>query len=234
MASSGTRKRRERGSIVPEDILAGAFAVAERDGLDNLSMPELASHLGIGVTSIYWYFRSKDDLLRKMTDQATTTLQDKLPTPKDWKPEEWQEFLLAYFSTERASHQDANVLTDLVLMRTSSYSIPSTHRVYRSIERVLAYLVEVGFTPRQAWQVFSALSLYTRGFIITERTRRVNQTPPLGSPQLSLIDVDTMPILTELITNHSAMLDMADDESFEFGVRLALKQAARILEDTPT
>ncbi|MFC5338497.1 TetR/AcrR family transcriptional regulator [Leucobacter denitrificans] len=232
MTSNATRKRRERGSISPEDILAGAFIVAERDGLDNLSMPVLASHLEIGVTSIYWYFRSKDDLLRKMTTQATTFLQNQLPTTEGWKPEDWQEFLLSYFSADRASHQNANVLTDLVLMRTSSYSIPSTHRVYRGIESILAYLTKAGFTARQAWFLYSSLSLYTRGFIITERMRQVNQTPPVGLSQLSLIDVENMPILVGLISEHDAMLDMADDESFAFGVRLALEQAARILEET--
>ncbi len=30
----------------------------------------LAKHLDVGVTSIYWYFRKKDDLLNAMTDRA--------------------------------------------------------------------------------------------------------------------------------------------------------------------
>jgi AcrR family transcriptional regulator len=33
-------------------------------------MPLLGKHLGVGVTSIYWYFRKKDDLLNAMTDRA--------------------------------------------------------------------------------------------------------------------------------------------------------------------
>ena len=56
------RKRRERGSIDPEEIINGAFELAEEVSIDNLSMPMLGKHLGVGVTSIYWYFRKKDDL----------------------------------------------------------------------------------------------------------------------------------------------------------------------------
>jgi AcrR family transcriptional regulator len=33
-------------------------------------MPRLAQRLDVGVTSIYWYFRSKDDLLDMMTERA--------------------------------------------------------------------------------------------------------------------------------------------------------------------
>ena len=50
------RQRRERGSINPDDIIKGAFELAEQVGIDNLSMPLLGKHLGVGVTSIYWYF----------------------------------------------------------------------------------------------------------------------------------------------------------------------------------
>ena len=64
------RQRRERGSINPHDIIEGAFELAETVGIDNLSMPVLGRHLGVGVTSIYWYFRKKDDLLNAMTDRA--------------------------------------------------------------------------------------------------------------------------------------------------------------------
>ena len=56
-------------------------------GIDNLSMPLLGKHLGVGVTSIYWYFRKKDDLLNAMTDRALR--QYVFATPyveaKDWR-----------------------------------------------------------------------------------------------------------------------------------------------------
>ena len=64
------RARRERGSISIEEILRGAFDIARAVSVDNLSMPQLARHLDVGVTSIYWYFRRKDDLLDAMTEQA--------------------------------------------------------------------------------------------------------------------------------------------------------------------
>jgi transcriptional regulator, TetR family len=58
-ATADKRRRRERGSINPDDIVSGAFELAEQVSIDNLSMPMLGKHLDVGVTSIYWYFRKK-------------------------------------------------------------------------------------------------------------------------------------------------------------------------------
>lgn len=76
------RQRRERGSINPEDIIKGAFELAEQVSIDNLSMPLLGKHLGVGVTSIYWYFRKKDDLLNAMTDRALREFVVATPTSR--------------------------------------------------------------------------------------------------------------------------------------------------------
>lgn len=76
------RQRRERGSINPDDIIDGAFELAERIGVDNLSMPLLGKHLGVGVTSIYWYFRKKDDLLNAMTTRALRQYVFATPTSR--------------------------------------------------------------------------------------------------------------------------------------------------------
>ena len=42
----GEAPRRERGSINPDDIITGAFELAEQVSIDNLSMPLLGKHLG--------------------------------------------------------------------------------------------------------------------------------------------------------------------------------------------
>ena len=55
------RRQRERGSISVDEILKGAFEVATDVPIDRLSMPLLARHLDVGVTSIYWYFRKKNE-----------------------------------------------------------------------------------------------------------------------------------------------------------------------------
>jgi AcrR family transcriptional regulator len=67
------RRRRERGSISVDEILNGAFAVAADVSIDNLSMPLLARNLDVGVTSIYWYFRKKDELQALVVQMSVFT-----------------------------------------------------------------------------------------------------------------------------------------------------------------
>jgi AcrR family transcriptional regulator len=73
------RRRRERGSISVDEILNGAFEVAAEVSIDNLSMPLPARQLDVGVTSIYWYFRKKDELLDAMTDWALQRYEFTVP-----------------------------------------------------------------------------------------------------------------------------------------------------------
>ncbi len=230
MASTPTRKRRARGSIDPEKILDGAFEIASRDGLDNLSMPGLAAHLDVGVTSIYWYFRNKEDLLRQMNARAIKNDQSQSVTAADFDAEDWREFLYRHSVTSRERYGQDDLLIDLTLMKTSAYSGTVTKFIYQDVERTLEYLLKAGFMLPTAWYVLSSLSIFTRGFAITERNRRHNQTPPEGRPQLNLLDADSMPLLSKLVAEEEGVIiDMTGDRSFDFGLNAILDTAERLL-----
>src|SRR6478609_11109538 len=92
------RRRRERGSISVDEILNGAFQIATEVSIDNLSMPLLARHLDVGVTSIYWYFRKKDELLDAMSDRALAQYEFTVP---DIDASNWLESLRNHAQTMR-------------------------------------------------------------------------------------------------------------------------------------
>lgn len=230
MTKPVARQRRARGSIDPDQILDGAFAVSERVGLDRLSMPELAAHLDVGVTSIYWYFRNKEDLLRRMTSRAIASLHAELTGPDGRPPAEWCSYLREFFTDQRRLYLEDGLRLDLILMRTGTYTTSSTHIVYQLIEDTVAYLVNAGFTLRTAWYVYSTLSIYSRGFVIAERNREMNGTPPSGDLQLDLLDARTMPLLSRLVVEEPMFIDMTGDQSFEFGLGTLLEEAERLLQ----
>ena len=115
-ATAVKRQRRERGSINPNDIIEGAFQLAEQIGIDNLSMPLLGKHLGVGVTSIYWYFRKKDDLLNAMTDRALR--QFAVATPYV-EANDWRATLGEHARGMRKAFLSNPILSDLVLIRSA-------------------------------------------------------------------------------------------------------------------
>jgi AcrR family transcriptional regulator len=65
------------------EITAVALGIADREGLDAVSMRRVAAELETGAASLYRYVETRDDLLDLMTDAAGAELR--LPPPTgDW------------------------------------------------------------------------------------------------------------------------------------------------------
>jgi AcrR family transcriptional regulator len=65
------------------EITAAALAIADREGLDAVSMRRVAADLGTGAASLYRYVETRDDLLDLMTDAVSGEYS--LPEPSgDW------------------------------------------------------------------------------------------------------------------------------------------------------
>jgi AcrR family transcriptional regulator len=212
--AGSSRRRRHRGSMSADEIVKGAFDVARGISLDKLSMPGLAEHLDVGVTSIYWYFRKKEDLLNAMTDIAVEKFVHMMPPLPPAGA--WQRALSEHFEAQRRIFREDSTLADLMLIRTSTYSRNATRRVFELEEALLALLTGQGFTRGNALHVYNAISVYTRGFVIHDRILRLSHTPTLDSRQRRMTDWNSMPILASLIDEHP--LAGTSDEDFAFGV----------------
>ncbi len=159
------RRRRERGSINADEIVNGAFEVAAEVSLDNLSMPMLAKHLGVGVTSIYWYFRKKDDLLDAMADRA---LREYKYTDPSIDAKNWRESLRKHARTMRQTFRNDPVLCDLILIR-GTYSRGAARNALEKIESPVAALVQAGMSPQDAFDTYAAIAAHTRGQAVLQR-----------------------------------------------------------------
>lgn len=227
-ATAEKRQRRERGSINPDDIIKGAFELAEQVGIDNLSMPLLGKHLGVGVTSIYWYFRKKDDLLNAMTDRALR--QYVFATPYV-EAKDWSETLRNHARTMRKTFMGNPILCDLILIR-SALSPRVAKLGVQEVEKAIASLVEAGLSPDDAFDTYSAVSVHVRGSVVLHRLREKNRAANEGPSDLEetmSIDPDNTPLLA-LVTEKGHHIGAADDKNFEFGLECILDHAGRLIE----
>ncbi|ROO85505.1 TetR family transcriptional regulator [Actinocorallia herbida] len=224
MASSA-RSRRPRGSIDPERILDGAFALARETGLANLSMAELAARLDVGVTSIYWHVTNKDELLRRMAAKAIARLDEMLPRPDGRPPQEWRAYLAEYFALQRAILAQDSLLSDLTAVKDARYDQEGFDTAYRGLEAVIRYLVAAGFGALDAWHLYSSLSLYTEGFVGAERRRAATAFPPEGLRQLGLLDPDGTPLIASLVQHEGISIDLTGDAAFTAGLATILDGA---------
>lgn len=65
------------------EITAIALEIADREGLDAVSMRRVATEIGTGAASLYRYVEARDDLVDLMTD-ATASEYELAPPTGDW------------------------------------------------------------------------------------------------------------------------------------------------------
>jgi AcrR family transcriptional regulator len=227
-ATAEKRQRRERGSINPDDIIKGAFELAEDVGIDNLSMPLLGQHLGVGVTSIYWYFRKKDDLLNAMTDRALK--QYVFATPYV-EAKDWRETLRNHARTMRKTFLGNPILCDLILIR-SALSPRAAKLGVVAVEKAIESLAEAGLSPEDAFDTYSAVSVHVRGSVVLQRLYDKNRASDGAGDfeETMVIDLETTPLMAKL-TREGHRIGASDEQNFEYGLECILDHAGRLIDE---
>jgi AcrR family transcriptional regulator len=227
-ATAEKRQRRERGSINPDDIISGAFELAEQVSIDNLSMPLLGKHLGVGVTSIYWYFRKKDDLLNAMTDRALRKYAFATPYVE---ASDWRETLRNHARSMRTTFMGNPILCDLILIR-SALSPRAARLGVQEVEKAIAGLVEAGLSPEEAFDTYTAVSVHVRGSVVLHRLQEKNEATENGARTIEdamVIDSETTPLLAQM-TAKGHHIGAPDDNNFEYGLDCILGRATQLIE----
>ncbi len=228
VAAADRRRRRERGSITVDEILNGAFHVAAEVCVDNLSMPLLAKHLDVGVTSIYWYFRKKDDLLDAMTERAIDQYDFSEPSIDAGN---WRDSLRNHAHTMRQKFLDDPMLCDLILIR-GTYGQQAAHGAITKMEKPVAALVRAGLSAEQAFDTYSAIAVHTRGSVVLERLQeKMPGVRPRRGEMGRVIEAETMPLIAE-VANKGHRIAVADDINFNFILECILEHASALVDAT--
>ena len=197
-------------------MLETAVALADRHGLDWLSMRKLAEELGVAAMTLYYYVPNKDELIDGMIDIVFGEIEP--PSLElDWREamrrralstrEALNRHRWAVGNMEgRTNHGAANLrLHDAVLgcLRAAGFSIEMTVHAY-SVQDAYIY----GF----------ALQESTLGFDDAEESKQHAESTAAGVEDLK----DAFPYLYEMVVGHVAKVGYDFDRSFESGLDLIL------------
>ena len=229
---SGTeqpRRRRARNSISPDLVLKVAFEMAEEGSIDSVTMPRIAEKLDVAVTSLYWYFRGKEDLLDAMTDIALVRFNELLP-PLTREP--WDVQLISFFSSFRRIFLEDRLLCDLIIMRSNRHNDRMYDHAWTHVERMIGTLVDAGFSLEAAAYSYFTLSVYTRGCLIIERMGERSKPARDTVPPYDLftpvgLAPETMTHTNKLQQTHAFM--MAAEDDFEFGLTNTIRGLRQLL-----
>jgi AcrR family transcriptional regulator len=214
-----------RTPLSKERVLKAAVELADRGGIESLTMRRLADALGVGVMSLYYYVPNKDELITGMVDIVFGEIE--LPsTDVDWRTAMRQRAI----STRNALNRHRWAVG---LMESRAMPGPASFRVHNA---VLGYLREGGFSIELTIQAYSVLDAYIYGFALQEKTvpfesaegaatvaeEQVRQFEAQAEEQQLAALADEFPYLAEVVAGHVAKVGYDFAEAFEYGFDLIL------------
>ena len=222
--TEGSDRAAAEVSLSKQRVVTEAIRLADNDEIDKLSMRRLASELGAGVMSLYYYVANKDELLDAMID----VVFDEIELPADEAG--WQAAMRQRAVSARqvlARHPWAITLME---SRTAPGPANLRHR-----EAVFACLRKAGFSVEMATHANWLLDSYVYGYALQEASLPFDTAEEFAGigedvfmPQLP---PDQYPYLSEAAATLVATgYDPADE--FMFGLDLILG-ALEALAATP-
>ena len=198
---TGYRKQLSRDVLVRE-----ALALLDSDGLDALTMRNLADRLGVVPNALYRHVRDKDDLLDGVLDAAVASV----PLPSDDLG--WDEGLVAMANAIRATMLQHPAIASLVVSRPSLGPASLTIGEY-----AFGVMLEAGFTPRLAERCLNLILTYTLGFVALE-VPRVHQPVVTMNELEAAYDQLPADLFPHTATVRPVPGRIVDDEQFAFGL----------------
>jgi AcrR family transcriptional regulator len=198
-----------------EQILAAAVALADREGLEVVSMRRLGRALGVQAMSLYNHVPNKDAILDGMVEHVLAEVE--LPKAGgDWEAALRRSTISMHDVLHRHPWACGLVMAPARWPRAMSARA-------RYIEALLATLREGGFTPELAYHAYHSLDAHAVGFTMWELGHSVTDEAVVEDVRQE-IERGAFPYLREHAHEH----DVEHGSAFEFGLDLLLDGLRRL------
>lgn len=145
-------------ALTRERVVDAAIALAERDGLAELSMRRLAAELGAGTMSLYNHVADKEDLFDGMVEHVLASVRVS-------SSDDWREVVATWATDSRAALLDR---VDLIPLVIAPQRLEHLGRISRA---VAAALVGDGLEPATAATVVRVVGRYFAGAVLLDAPR---------------------------------------------------------------
>lgn len=221
MQKKTSRKDRKKSAsekrLTLDQIIKRAVQIADKDGIESLSMRKLASQLNVEAMSLYHHVRSRETLLDHMVDSVFSELSSQGYS----KEQSWQKLMFNGSVRMRKvllSHPWAVGLLD-------SRQNPGPATLQYQNDR-LGKLRSAGFTIEMAAHAVALQDSYIYGFVLQELAlpfeNGVDIKDQLHDLQGSMPD-GQYPFLEEMIREQVLKKNYSFSNEFEFGLKLLIE-----------
>ena len=208
------RDTTKRPPLTKERVLLAAVDVADREGLDALTMRRLGAKLGVEAMSLYKHVANKDEILDGIVELVVAEID--IPSDSaDWKEAMRRRAISARQVLCRHSWA-------IGLLEARGSKGPA---VRRYLDAILGNLRSAGFSIENAVHAFWLLDCYVYGHVIQETSMQLSTSEEMtesaesGPEQMITYEY---PHLVE-IEERALRSEYSFDREFEFGLDLILK-----------
>jgi AcrR family transcriptional regulator len=220
-AMPARRTRHTRPALTKERVQLAAVKLADREGIEALSMRKLGQDVGVEAMSLYNHVRNKDDILNGMVDVVFSEID--LPSiDAHWSEAMRQRAISARRALLR--HPWA-----IGLMESRVKPGPATLRHHDSVLRSLR---TAGFSTEMAAHAYSVLDSYIYGFTLNELSLPFDdsaQVEKVAGNILQANPVGEYPYLAEMAMEVAMKPGYNYGNEFEFGLNLILDGLKRTI-----
>jgi len=215
-----------REPLSKERVLSAAMEIADREGIDALSMRRLASELGVEAMSLYYHVANKDDLLAGIHELV---LNEVAPPRAAGDP-------MAAIRAGAISYHDTLRRHPWVhSLKLSPGRVPPTQMRY--MEALLRSLRRAGFSARMTHHAYHILDSHIIGSTLWEAGIAAaipkGTLPDLAKTIVQRLPPDQFPYTLEHIEQHMGKLPKGEKHPFEFGLDLILDGLEKLREAPP-
>jgi AcrR family transcriptional regulator len=208
------KRRTKREPLTPERVLAAALEIADRHGLDHLTMRSLGEALGVEAMSLYNHVAGKDEVLDGLVDIVFGEIE------LDCEDGDWKRAMRRRAISARdvlARHRWA-----VALMESRVHPGPANLRHH---DAVLRCLRQAGFSIAMAGHVYSLLDSYIYGFALEQASLPFDtgeEAAAMAGSMISDFQSGAYPHLTEFAIKHVMKPGYSYAREFEFGLDVIL------------
>lgn len=214
-----SRATKTRSPLSRDRVIGCAVSLADKEGLDAVTMRRVATKLHVEAMSLYHHVKSKEQLLDGMVDVVFQEVE--LPGEVDWR---WA------MRRRAASLRDALLRHRWAVGLLDSRASPGPATL-RHHDAVIGCLRRAGFSIPMTAHVFSLLDSYIYGFVLQEVNLPFDSTQSveeMAGGMLAAMSADEYPHFMELAEKHAMRPDYAFAHEFEWGLEQILDAVERL------
>ncbi len=215
-------RTKRRLPLTRDRVLRAALALADKGGLEKLTMRSIGQKLGVEAMSLYNHVANKEDVIDGMVDLVFSEID--LPIAgTDWKA---------------AMRERAIAVRDALLRHRWAIGLMESRRNpgpanLRHHDAVIGNLRAAGFDMAMAAHIYPVLDSYIYGFAMTQMNLPFENTAEVAEVaqgMLQAFPVNQYPHLAAFITEHAMKPGYDHANEFEWGLDVILDGLERVLD----